>query len=96
MSSKTRRTVIVLATLATLITLSLPLAAQGRPDRQEDPQGRQETRTAGLFAQLWERLTAPFAVFLDGTAGSTVPPPPPPPVDPGDTTDGRSIIDPIG
>ena len=91
MSSKTRRTGIA---FATLVTLALPLAAQGRPDRQQVPRVRQETPAEGLFVMLWERLTAHFGIFLDGTATSTVPPPPP--ATPGATTDGRSIIDPIG
>jgi hypothetical protein len=91
MSSKTRRTVIV---LAALVTLSLPLVAQARQDRNQDRQDRHEARTEGFLARLWEHLTAPFAVFLDGTTDPTVPPPPP--ADPGASTDGRSILDPIG
>jgi hypothetical protein len=91
MSSKTRRTVMVLAALA---TLSLPFVAHARPGRQQNRQDRQEARTEGFFTLLWERLTAPFAVFQDGTVDAPIVPPPP--ADPGVTTDGRSIIDPIG
>ncbi len=91
MSSKTRRTVIILVTFA---TLSLPLVAQARPDRNQDRQDRQENRTESFFALLWEHLTAPFAVFQDSTRGTTLPPPPP--AGSGDDTDGRSILDPIG
>jgi hypothetical protein len=87
MSHKTRRAVIV---LATLVSLALPLAAQARPDRQ-DRQERQLTRTERLIAGLWEHFKASFAVLLDGEL-----PPPPPPANPGETTDGRSILDPIG
>ncbi|HEY2737803.1 MAG TPA: hypothetical protein VGK45_05320 [Thermoanaerobaculia bacterium] len=91
MSSKTRRTVIILVTFA---TLSLPLAVQARQDRNQDRQDRQESRTESFFALLWERLTAPFAAFQDSTSGTTLPPPPP--AGSGDDTDGRSILDPIG
>ncbi|HEX3532062.1 MAG TPA: hypothetical protein VH988_33805 [Thermoanaerobaculia bacterium] len=91
MSSKTRRTVIV---LAALVTLSLPLVAQARPERNQDRQDRHGARTEGFLTRLWEHLTAPFSVFLDGTTGPTLSAPPP--TDPGDTTDGRSILDPIG
>jgi len=90
MSNKIRRTVII---LATLVALSLPLAAQARPDRNQGRQDRQESRTERFFVLLWEHLTAPFAVFRD-TTGTTLPPPPP--AGSGDDTDGRSILDPIG
>jgi|GEM_PF-3964221 len=90
MSRKIRHTFVV---VATLVSLALPLTAQARPSRQ-DQQDRQQNRTERMIADLWNRLKAPFAVFLDGVTPPPVPPAPP--AAPGDTTDGRSILDPIG
>jgi hypothetical protein len=79
MSRTARR---VLLVLSALLALSLPLAAQVRPDQREDPAER-------FLAVVWERLTAPFMALWDSTA-------PPGSDDPEDTTDGRSTIDPLG
>jgi hypothetical protein len=95
MSHHARR---ILLVLTALLSLSLPLAAQIQPDRQAD---RGEPRGERFLSLIWERLTAPLAALgiggsdpTDPASPGTVPPPPLP--DPGNGTDGRSILDPLG
>lgn len=68
-----------------LLSLALPLAAEAGPTRGAGA-------AASLLATVWESLTAPLAALWE----LTVTPAPPPPPAPGDTSDGRSTIDPLG
>jgi hypothetical protein len=88
-ATRSRRSRRIIAALALLLTLAVPLAAQASPLRAES--------TSGFFTALWRRLAAPlislWAADTDPTADpAPPPPPPPPPVD----SDGRSVIDPLG
>ena len=83
--------------LVVFFSLSLPLIASASPGRPD----RQESRAERFLALLWERLTAPIAALLDGAVNGaattqTDPTPPPPSTNPGSSTDGRAILDPIG
>jgi hypothetical protein len=99
MSHHARR---ILLVLTALLSLSLPLAAQTQSDRQSDRQAdRREPRGERFLSLIWERLTAPLAALgiggpdaADPASPGTVPPPVLP--DPGNGTDGRSILDPLG
>jgi len=84
-----------LAIFLTLLSLSLPLAAQPRREQQSARASRD------VLAVLWDHLAASFsglwssdsAAEPEGTEGTPAPLPEttPPPV-----TDGRSVLDPLG
>jgi hypothetical protein len=88
MSHNVRR---VLLVLTVLLSLSLPLAAQADPDRPE-------ARAERFLNLVWDRLTVPFAALWNGTPEASDPTPPAGSgtIAPTTTTDGRSVIDPLG
>lgn len=91
MSHASRRSLVI---VLVLLSLSLPLAAQ--PRREKDGGASRD-----VLAVLWDHLTASLsglwssdsAARPEGTEGNPVslPENPPPPV-----LDGRSVIDPLG
>jgi hypothetical protein len=78
----------VLLSLTVLLSLSLPLAAQADPNRQD-------LKAERFLALVWERLTAPFTALWAGAPDASDPASPGT-GDPASTTDGRSVIDPLG
>lgn len=85
MSHNARR---VLLSLTVLLSLSLPLAAQVDPDCQD-------LKAERFLTMVWERLTAPFTALWAG-APEASDPASLGTEDPASTTDGRSVIDPLG
>jgi len=85
-----RRAHRIVLVLIALLSLSLPLAGQVRSDR--------DGRTGESFlSRLWQRLVSPVtALWAGDTAPNADPQPVPPATDPGVTTDGRSMVDPLG
>jgi hypothetical protein len=75
----------LLCALALLLAFALPLAAEASPAAGAAPAG-------SLLATVWESLTSPLAALWE----LAVAPAPLPPPAPGDTSDGRSTIDPLG